>query len=227
MSPILDGYTRHAVIGKLNVHYRPATRRERDQFAYMGRTLGDEIGKEAVFHFVAGHLVSSDLGVETSIDHLRALNETRPAVFDQMFLAIQGQIPDPNGKRWIDVEMACQMNLYSGIVFELSNPSLASRSCEDCQRLWYNEATGKPILVSSTGLPMLRDGPTACRTELGCPKGTPEKQKTLSKENRWAFSHFRECEAVCCFPPDPIVRQNAIVIRRALAQVERLKKKAA
>ncbi len=48
---------------------------------------------------------------------------------------------------------------------------------------------------------------------MGCPKGTPENPKSLSPKNEQAYQHYRECRAVGVWGDDPIVRQNAAVIR--------------
>lgn len=51
-----------------------------------------------------------------------------------------------------------------------------------------------------------------CRTEKGCPKGTPEEPKTLWPENELFYEFYKQCKAVGQWPDDPIVRRNAAVI---------------
>jgi hypothetical protein len=63
---------------------------------------------------------------------------------------------------------------------------------------------------------LLNYGPSffaPCRNEKGCPKGTPEKPKTLHPINQQAHQHYQECRAVGRFPDDPIVLRNASIIR--------------
>ncbi|MFG0240454.1 MAG: hypothetical protein ACF8CY_05330 [Gimesia chilikensis] len=90
---------------------------------------------------------------------------------------------------------------------------MSRRNCEHCLQYWYDEETGKPEL-GRDNLPILRHAgcPAPCRTEIGCPKGTPENSKALSPRNRQVIEFHRECEAVGNFPNDPIVRQNAALI---------------
>lgn len=57
--------------------------------------------------------------------------------------------------------------------------------------------------------------PPPCRVkEIGCPKGTPEKNRELSPKNRQAYEHYLQCKAVGKFPEDAIVYRNAGIIRR-------------
>lgn len=60
-----------------------------------------------------------------------------------------------------------------------------------------------------------------CRTEKGCPKGTPENQRSLWPENEDCYEHYQECVAVNQFPDDPLVRQNARIIRDVLDTIKR------
>lgn len=54
-----------------------------------------------------------------------------------------------------------------------------------------------------------------CKTEKGCPKGTPQNQRTLHPINKRAYEHYLECKATGYFPDDPLVKQNARIIREA------------
>ena len=63
--------------------------------------------------------------------------------------------------------------------------------------------------------------PAPCRTDKGCPKGTPENQRSLTYENEQCYDHYRECRAVNQFPDDPVVRRNAAAIRDVEDIVER------
>lgn len=66
--------------------------------------------------------------------------------------------------------------------------------------------------------------PPNCMTERGCPKGTPDKQRTLNEANRTCFEHYKECKAVGQFPNDPVVRRNAAVIRDVEERYEQIRK---
>ncbi len=55
---------------------------------------------------------------------------------------------------------------------------------------------------------------TPCRLRgIGCAKGTPENQKSLSPKNQRAYQHYLECKAVGQFPDNPLVRKHAGIIR--------------
>ena len=66
--------------------------------------------------------------------------------------------------------------------------------------------------------------PPPCRTNKGCPKGTPENPKSLTEDNEQCYQHYCECKAVGVFPDDPIVRRNAAVIEEVLRQTDQLRK---
>lgn len=103
-------------------------------------------------------------------------------------------------------------------------PKVAYRSCDDCQKWEYDEKTGQRL--EDRRLPtlyVLRRGPTPCRTPDGCPKGTPEDSKALTFQNWLAYRHYLECKAVGNFPDDPIVKQNAGIIREVEDLYQRMK----
>lgn len=77
---------------------------------------------------------------------------------------------------------------------------------------------GKPVLrLLNCGPEML----APCRNDKGCPKGTPENPRTLNDQNRRCYEHYKECRAVGQFPDDPVVKQNAAVIRDVEDSIER------
>lgn len=102
----------------------------------------------------------------------------------------------------------------------LLHPEVAYRDCQHCLKFLYDDK-GKPVpsreaeISGKDGKYRERDSscPPECRTDKGCPKGTPEKPKTLTPENTQAWIHYRECKATNSFPDDPIVRRNATIIR--------------
>lgn len=81
---------------------------------------------------------------------------------------------------------------------------------------------GKPELRSLYGKDVCLP---ACRTPKGCPKGTPEKPKNLSAENRFCWQHYKECRAIGLFPDDAVVRRNAALIRELEDLFERHERK--
>ncbi len=222
-----DGYNRKTTLvdNNLVIHvvYRPATRRERDSFRGIVTLVGERAAHIAICKWLSEHIVLSD--IELLTEHpawlgIQKLGVDHEKAFYRLWNAVNGLIPDAGGRTWAEQELEHQRNLREGILLEVTNPKLARRSCDDCQRDWYNEATGDPILVNSTGLPMAREGLTACRTRIGCLKGTPERQKALSKMNRQCFRHYREC-AASSFPDDPLVKLNAEIIKSALESIKK------
>jgi hypothetical protein len=93
------------------------------------------------------------------------------------------------------------------------HPEVAYRDCEHCQKWKYDEETGEVEMFGK--VPMERPNPdlTPCRVKkAGCPKGTPEHQRSLTAQNHQAWLFHRECRAVRQWPDDPVVRANAAVI---------------
>lgn len=211
---LVDGYTRHCTIKGKGVWYRPALAGERVHLRHVCGGLGDESATEFMCRWLASRVEAWDYSVRVDGYALESLYCSDEESFGQLAKAVQGLVKDGSGEVWRDIEVEYRDNLYDGVLLELTNPRLARRDCVACKRDWYNEETGLPILGADS-LPILRDGPTLCETS-GCAKGTPEKQKSLNKANRWAWRHFQDCEAIGVFPDDPIVKRNAATIRRAL-----------
>jgi hypothetical protein len=91
------------------------------------------------------------------------------------------------------------------------HPSIAARSCEDCQKYQYDEQTGGLVMWNEQPLLRILPDLVPCRVD-GCPKGTPEDSRALDERNMLAWWHNQECRAVNEFPHDPIVRRNARII---------------
>lgn len=65
--------------------------------------------------------------------------------------------------------------------------------------------------------------PPACRTTRGCPKGTPENKRSLNGANQRCYEHYKGCRATGHFPDDPVVRENAAIIRDVEDRFDRVK----
>ena len=90
----------------------------------------------------------------------------------------------------------------------------------------YDEDTGLAVKDERGGAIgdgefLFRRGPAPCRLPKGCPKGTPEKPKTLSAKNRKAYQHYQACKATGNFPDDAMVSQNAGLIAALEAAYDR------
>ena len=85
----------------------------------------------------------------------------------------------------------------------------------------YDQTTGEVVIHGGRPLPRPSGTCAPCRLrENGCPKGTPERQKSLTERNWKAWFHYQECRAVGVFPDDAIVRRNAATIRAATDAAE-------
>lgn len=62
--------------------------------------------------------------------------------------------------------------------------------------------------------------PPPCRTEKGCPKGTPEESNELTDENLECYEHYLMCRETFSFPDDGQVKRNSVVIRQVLDEKE-------
>lgn len=113
------------------------------------------------------------------------------------------------GAGWFVGGATRSKKLADGVWLTLRHPEVANRDCGECQK-WMYEDDGKVKL--RRGKPMPRRGPTPCRTKQGCPKGTPENQKSLTRKNQIAWEHYQRCKATGRFPDDPIVARNAAII---------------
>jgi hypothetical protein len=104
----------------------------------------------------------------------------------------------------------------------LFHPTVAYRDCGHCQKYQYDEDKGRPIEhPKGSGKYVKRHAKLPCETSTGCAKGTPDNQLSLSQRNQQAYLHYRQCKAVGDFPDDPIVRQNAGLIRAVEESAER------
>lgn len=215
---IQDGYNRHArySVGAstLSIVFRPATKDERRSMRYHAAFLRSaSVARAFVNRFVAAHIIEPPM---TPFD----VNDLDEKAYEWIVKTVQGLIPDASGETWKLVEKQHEKNLIEGVMLYLTNPRLALRPCTLCKKLWYNEETGLPIIMGNDK-PLKRYGPTLCETPEGCLKGTPENQKSLNLANRWAWQHYRECEAIGQFPDDPLVRKNAKLILAVLRKVQK------
>lgn len=210
---ILDGYSRRAVLKNgSKLIYRPflsidkqTRRRELWEISFLNsQSMVDQMLMRQVVEW------------DGSLDEIRQ-------DFQEFLNLLYGVIEDFSGEKWVDVEGRMRQNLYDGVYLLRTNPKLASRSCDSCQKLWYLD--NGDVLKDVNGVEQVRPygALPSCRTEFGCAKGTPENQKSLNPQNRWAYHHFLECESTGTFPDDRIVRHNAEVIRRAVRDAEKSK----
>jgi hypothetical protein len=105
-------------------------------------------------------------------------------------------------------------------------PKLAVLDCAKCEEFQVDESwnfeigrDGNPVRrLKELGVEFL----APCRDPArGCPKGTPEKQRTLNEDNQLCILHYQECKAVGEFPDDPVVRRNAALIEETQRKIDR------
>lgn len=107
------------------------------------------------------------------------------------------------------------------MILELFHPQVARRDCRHCQLYQYNEETGQVEKWRGAPLRRVSGQPPPCRTPKGCPKGSPEAGRELSKRNEQAYDHYLRCRATALFPDDPLVARNAAIIRSVEDALER------
>ncbi len=98
-------------------------------------------------------------------------------------------------------------------------PAFAKRDCQECLKWQVNENTGE-FTTNRSGERFRRHTSALCQMSIGCPKGTPEAPMSLTKQNRLAYQHYRECKAVGSFPDDAVVRRNALIVSEAVKRTE-------
>lgn len=206
---ILDGYTQLGKVWSKWFSYRPALAPERE---IVQQELRFFQIREYLLDFVKRHVVWIN-SLEMSDEELRLV-----------FFVCAGVAPPENDNGWRkNWEAKDAENLMSGVVLELTNPMFARRKCDDCKAWWYDNETGR--IVRRAGKPLKRpEGMLLlCQTHEGCPKGTPDNQKSLSPKNRLAWTSYQEWKAVGEFPDDPIVRRNADIIQKAIRTADGLR----
>lgn len=220
MIEINDGRTRFCTVtddGALfSCWYRPATLRERRYLWKIIKMLPQDESSEVVMRWIERHIVHKSMR-DYSI--FRQWSETYEKAYRRLFDIMLGIAPDDSGQVWSQLEVQANRNLADGIRLLRTNAAIAKRSCVDCLKYWYSEKTGEVLLHNSTGEKMLRQGPAPCHAEMGCPKGSPENQRSLTPDNRRALAAFLEFDAVGHFPNDQIVRECAVICRRELNRV--------
>lgn len=219
MIEINDGRSRYCSITEygatFSCWYRPATGNERRNLRRTLKRLDKETARSVACTWIDDHHIYGSIPDFTAVQHW---SEQYERAFERLFLIMQGLGEDSTGKVWAKLEEAANVNLANGVRLLRTNPAIAQRSCDDCQKFWYSEKTGQIILVNSTGEKMLRQDVPPCRTNTGCAKGCPENPKALTPENRRALSFYLECDAVGKFPDDKLVRECAVIIKRELAR---------
>ena len=121
-------------------------------------------------------------------------------------------------------EQADETNLHRGVYVLRRWPHMERVSCEQCRVWQWNPLTGEQH--KQMGVPLKRrcEG-TLCDAlsrEWGqlsgtaCPRGYWAKPNDLSEKNRLAYQHYQACEAAGSFLDDPLVMDNARIIRDAI-----------
>lgn len=125
-----------------------------------------------------------------------------------------------------------------GVRLVLLYPEVAGRDCEDCKKWVYEDSpdamaegpmefppgSGKP----NPRIPLPQFGPR-CDWCPKVPKGDPPKPESaveLSAKNWRAYRHYLECRAIGTFgaaADDPIVRRNAMLIKRVQEEAEQVR----
>ncbi len=213
-TPLRDGYDFAGSItldGKeYRCLYRPMLAHDIRSTVKEARWLSEETGREVIRSAALGQLLACDSDLEV------AIHEGHPQVIPELWRRVTGisthpQLPSP---QW---ERESADNLYAGVSLRILHPEVANRKCSDCRIWWYDTTTGR--ICRRNGEPQRRpeDQLLPCQIpEMGCPKGTPEKDRSLTEYNRLAAETFVRWDATGTFPDDPIVRRNAAIIQKAI-----------
>jgi hypothetical protein len=106
------------------------------------------------------------------------------------------------------------------VILVVTHPEVAFRDCAHCLAFVY-DGDGNPELFRGKPLPR-GNTPAPCQTAAGCPKGSPDAGLALSKRNQRALAFHRRCEAVGRWPHDAMVERNAVTIKAAEAEGDRI-----
>lgn len=211
-TPLRDGYDLTGTVtlaGKEHrLLYRPMLAHDIRSTVREARWISGSAGKEVIRSTALGQLLACDAELEALIHEGHA--EAIPSLWR---LVTGGSHPPFQSPHW---ERESARNLYAGQVVRMVHPEVAERSCESCKKWWYNHETGQ--IVTRGGEKLLRPEGQILPCQIGeCAKGSPESNRTWTEHNRLAAEHFVRCESVGVFPDDPIVRRNATILRKALA----------
>lgn len=217
---ILDGYTMEGALVAggvtLRFRYRPMLGTERRAYLQAYRGWPNEIAFRERCRWLQTHVEAMH-----PYPDVVAVAEDRD-LFRRLTLVIQGLVPTDGMKDWSPYwDTLTARNLRTGVRLAMESPLLDRRSCADCLKWWFNEESGAIERVEGVNALRPVEAPPMCRTNDGCPVGSPENPQRLTARNRAAFDHFRHCEAVNVWPDDPIVARNALIIRRTREEVLR------
>lgn len=217
---INDGYTVQAKVKWLWFVYRPATKGEIDLLFESVFGCNKQKSIEVANKFLSGHILDWDywqLPDESGLQSLWNLSgrdnrKSKDNTWKLVYQVVLGAKKPDIGDQIIMSES--EKNLREGVPLQVNYPWLSSTSCDFCKKYWYDPQEDYTAR-DKDGSPRLREGVLLCETASGCPKGTPENNKSLNTRNRQAFKHYLECETTNRFPPDPIVKRHAVVIKGA------------
>ena len=225
---LTDGYNFSAVIngtgGQVRFVYRPMLYAERKATLTAIHHLRGDAAFRLMYDAIVRHLVAWDYSAWIASLYLSNLRLADEAMFVRLWDVICGVDGGDGKTEWTETwERDTASNLREGVILEVTEPQFAKRSCESCKKWWWDDETHS--IYKRGGLPILR--PTEqvllCQTAAGCPKGTPEKQRTLTERNRAAYEHYKDCKAIGVFPDDAIVARNARIIETAIQRGQYLK----
>lgn len=187
---ILDGHTLSIGIGDQTLIYRPMLEFERDQLAELIDSGSETEAEQTWDTFLRQHIVRWT----GPLEKVRSLVEGDP-------------------KR----ENADAENLRDGTLLQLTHPHLGiGFDCATCQKYVFDPQKIENPYGIHGPTERTEDMPVQCETTIPCPRGHHTSPKGLSEKNAQAYLHFRRCAAVNTFPDDPIVHNNARIIRDAM-----------
>lgn len=111
-----------------------------------------------------------------------------------------------------------------GVALQILHPDLDCLTCEECREYEIDPETKAVKNFPGSDKPIKRDPRSLCdcETPSGCPVGSYDNPRRLSRKNRRAYHHYLECKALNRFPRDGIVERNAGIIFQVQQTAERI-----
>jgi hypothetical protein len=189
-----DGYNQSCVLGGHEIVFRPMTLHERRDLWMLApnRMLLEQFLQSRI-------VIGGDMLVISNLEPM----EFRRAL---------DLIVRPGDKQGVEDAR----NLVAGAKLQATKWGVYNQYdvCVNCQKHWFDPITN--TVAMQDGQPIPREGQSLlCDIEGACPVGHHSKRNSFSPKNKLAYQFHQQCASSENWPDDPIVKQNAELIRRA------------
>lgn len=215
----------------VTIVYRPALSEETNAYRH---SLALRPGAEATLALLVGHLCGWDITNRTDRPEPiteKNLRRLPPRLVERMAAAVTTDYT-------VAMQRTDEQNLAHGVGLYCLHPEIFNTSCDFCETHIRNKGTGardgeERWLKAPAGYKTpcanggpLHHGPGACPKIPASVKVVDRTRAAaidISDRNWRAFVFHRECQAVCSFPDDALVRRNARIISEVLEQAREMK----